>query len=366
MPKNLLLADDSKTIQQAIQMTFAREDVALTVVEDGEAALQRAKALKPDLILADVSMPKLGGYDLCQRVRADAGLKHIPVLLLGGGGPVDPAKAIAVGANGHMPKPFDSGKLIEQVKQILANPGAKPVMTPAAAAPARPTAPPPRPSAAPVGTGSTMVMARPAAPGSRPPSAPPPAGARPPAPGAPRPPGTGVPPGAPRPPSPASRPAPPPAATAKLGGPPPTRQSDPPAARPAAPPVRPSITPPPRPAAPPARPPPSASRPPPPKAPIELEEDIPMDEEVVEAPTSHPSLRAVPPPPPTPKPNLSVVPPPGRPSATGGDGGEALLREALSRASREVIEKIAWEVVPELAETIIREELERLIKERGV
>jgi hypothetical protein len=48
-----------------------------------------------------------------------------------------------------------------------------------------------------------------------------------------------------------------------------------------------------------------------------------------------------------------------------GDGGEALLREALSKASREVIEKIAWEVVPELAETIIREELERLMKERG-
>lgn len=58
------------------------------------------------------------------------------------------------------------------------------------------------------------------------------------------------------------------------------------------------------------------------------------------------------------KPALSVVPPPG-------DGGEAVLREALSKASREVIEKIAWEVVPELAETIIREELERLIKERG-
>ena len=58
------------------------------------------------------------------------------------------------------------------------------------------------------------------------------------------------------------------------------------------------------------------------------------------------------------KPSLSVVPPPA-------DGGEAMLREALSKASREVIEKIAWEVVPELAETIIREELERLIKERG-
>jgi hypothetical protein len=46
------------------------------------------------------------------------------------------------------------------------------------------------------------------------------------------------------------------------------------------------------------------------------------------------------------------------------DGGEAQLREALSKASREVIEKIAWEVVPQLAETIIRQELDRLIKDR--
>lgn len=46
------------------------------------------------------------------------------------------------------------------------------------------------------------------------------------------------------------------------------------------------------------------------------------------------------------------------------DGGEAALRDALSKASKEVIEKIAWEVVPQLAETIIREELERLIKDR--
>jgi hypothetical protein len=55
------------------------------------------------------------------------------------------------------------------------------------------------------------------------------------------------------------------------------------------------------------------------------------------------------------------MPPPHAPAA---DGGEAALREALSRASREVIEKIAWEVVPQLAETIVREHLERLIKDR--
>jgi len=84
MPKNLLLADDSKTIQQAVGMTFAREDLSVVAVDDGEAALKAAKQSKPDLILADVSMPKLGGYELCQRVRADAALKDVPVLLLGG------------------------------------------------------------------------------------------------------------------------------------------------------------------------------------------------------------------------------------------------------------------------------------------
>jgi len=348
MPKNLLLADDSKTIQQAVGMTFAREDLSVVAVDDGEAALQAAKQSKPDLILADVSMPKLGGYELCQRVRADAALKDVPVLLLGGPTPIDPAKAMAVGANGHMPKPFDSAKLIEHVKTILANPKAKPAIAAAAPGPARPAVPTarpsgppatPKPAVSPGAAGTTMVMARPPAPAgaaSRPISAP--NAARPPAPPPPRP---GTP--------------PPPAAAARPSAPPP-RPPAPPASRPPAPqgtqpPSAPSRT------APPPKPPPAAVRPPPPPA-FDEEEDIPLDvDEVVEESAAPPTpLRPVPSS--AHKPALSVVPPPG-------DGGEALLRDALSKASREVIEKIAWEVVPELAETIIREELERLIKERG-
>jgi len=350
MPKNLLLADDSKTIQQAVGMTFAREDLSVVVVDDGEAALQAAKQLKPDLILADVSMPRLGGYELCQRIRADAALKDVPVLLLGGPTPIDPAKAMAVGANGHMPKPFDSAKLIEHVKTILANPKAKPAIAAAAApGPARPGVPPARPSGPPAtakpavspgAAGTTMVMARPPAPSGAPPkpiSTPNPA--RPSAPPPPRP-------GTPAPPTTAARPSTPPAR------PPAAPASRPPAPQgmqPSSPPTR---------SPPPPRPPPPAARPPQPPA-FDEEEDIPLDvDEVVEesaAPAPTP-LRPVPSS--AHKPALSVVPPPG-------DGGEALLRDALSKASREVIEKIAWEVVPELAETIIREELERLIKERG-
>src|SRR5882724_9271377 len=345
MPKNLLLADDSKTIQQAVGMTFAGEDLSVVVVGDGEAALQAAKQSKPDLILADVSMPRLGGYELCQRVRADAALKDVPVLLLGGPTPIDPA--MAMGANGHMPKPFDSAKLIEHVKTILANPKAKPVIAAAAPGPARPGVPParpsgppaiPKPAVSPGAAGTTMVMARPPVPGgaaSRPISTP--NAARPSAPPPPRP-ATPVPPPA------AARPSIPPAR-------PPAAASRPPAPQgtPSAPPSRP---------APPPRPPPAAARPPQPPA-FDDEEDIPLDvDEVVEESTAPAPTPLRPVPSAAHKPALSVVPPPG-------DGGEALLRDALSKASREVIEKIAWEVVPELAETIIREELERLIKERG-
>ena len=370
MPKSLLLADDSVTIQKAVEMTFKAEDVTLTVVSDGNQALSHAREAKPDLILADVGMPGLGGYELCEKVRADASMRHIPVLLLGGGTPVDPSKAIAVGANGHMPKPFDSQKLIDQVKQILANPKTVPSAAPKPSAPppAKPIAPPSRPPqpGAPVsrppqpaagGQGSTLTMARPptvpgmkpAAPPSRPPGAP--ASPRPGGPVPSRPP-AGVQPGVrpsapqgPRPPAPAGS-RPPPPAVARPGPPRPPAN----AARPA---------------------PPQAKSPPP--APREYtdrlatpatDEEIPMevDDIVEEAPAASPApLRAVPPPP-AKQPALSVVP--GARSAAP-DGGEALLREALSKASREVIEKIAWEVVPELAETIIREELERLMKERG-
>src|SRR2546430_979903 len=235
MPKSLLLADDSTTIRTAAGMVFKKEDFALTTVANGTEALERARDLKPDLILADIDMPGLSGYELCEKIRADAGLKQTPVLLLGGGTPVDPSRAISVGANGQMAKPFDSQKLIDQVKQILANPkpmaaGAQP---PAPAPAARPSAPPP--PRAPVGPPPQQVSqppppARPPAPGApaavvpprpsapppaggvrppapRPPSGPPPVGARPPAPGAPRP--SAPPPAGARPPR-----APPPRASA--------------------------------------------------------------------------------------------------------------------------------------------------------
>ena len=121
MPQTLLLADDSVTIQKVVGITFANEDVELVTVDNGADALARAKDLKPDMIMADVAMPGLGGYELCAAIRRDPELSHIPVLLLTGTFEAyDEQKALAVGASGHVAKPFEAQALIKGRAGIMA------------------------------------------------------------------------------------------------------------------------------------------------------------------------------------------------------------------------------------------------------
>jgi len=121
MPKTLLLADDSVTIQKVVGLSFANEDVKLVTVDNGDDAVERARAIQPDLILADVVMPGLSGYEVCEVLKSDADLKHIPVLLLSGTfDPFDEQRAERAGAIGHVVKPFESQALVARVKAILA------------------------------------------------------------------------------------------------------------------------------------------------------------------------------------------------------------------------------------------------------
>ena len=69
MTKTLLLADDSVTIQKVVGITFANEDVHLVTAPDGDDALRKARELKPDLVMADIGMPGLDGYELCAAIR---------------------------------------------------------------------------------------------------------------------------------------------------------------------------------------------------------------------------------------------------------------------------------------------------------
>lgn len=122
MSRRLLLADDSVTIQKVIEITLSDKDFILSVASNGDDAMQMAINESPDLILADVFMPGLNGYELCEAVRNNAALKDVPVLLLAGTfEPFDEAKSRAVGANDWIVKPFSSQGLVDKVEELLAN-----------------------------------------------------------------------------------------------------------------------------------------------------------------------------------------------------------------------------------------------------
>jgi len=121
MPATLLLADDSVTIQRVIELTFANEDVRVIAVGDGQAALQRIEAERPDIVLADVGMPKLDGYGVAAHIKQSPELRDIPVLLLTGAfEPVDEDRARATGCDGILVKPFEPQQLVGRVKELLA------------------------------------------------------------------------------------------------------------------------------------------------------------------------------------------------------------------------------------------------------
>lgn len=120
MPYKLLLADDSVTIQRVIELTFANEDVEVWAVGDGEQAIARVQADRPDIVLADIGMPKRSGYDVAAFVKGHPDLAHIPVLLLTGAfEPVDEPRAQASGCDGVLVKPFEPQLVIARVRELL-------------------------------------------------------------------------------------------------------------------------------------------------------------------------------------------------------------------------------------------------------
>lgn len=133
----LLLADDSITIQKVVNLTFADHGMDVYTFADGDSAVEHLDEIKPDIVLADVNMPGINGYQLCELMRSDDANRTIPVVLLVGSfEPFDGDEAQRVGANSHLTKPFASiADLISTVDKLLAET--------AASTKAEPSVPPP-------------------------------------------------------------------------------------------------------------------------------------------------------------------------------------------------------------------------------
>jgi CheY-like chemotaxis protein len=121
----ILVADDNSNIQKMVGLALKDHGIEVVAVGNGEAAVRKISDIRPDLVLADVFMPVRNGYEVCQYVKQDAALAHIPVILLVGAfDPLDEQEAQRVGADGVLKKPFvPPDPLISMVKSALVRAG---------------------------------------------------------------------------------------------------------------------------------------------------------------------------------------------------------------------------------------------------
>ena len=120
MAIRILLADDSLTIQKVVELTFSDADTRLMAVGSGDRAVQALDDFQPDIVLADVVMPGLTGYDVCDAVKKRPGGEFVPVVLLTGTfEPFDRTRAERVGSDAIVTKPFDSHALQGLVRELV-------------------------------------------------------------------------------------------------------------------------------------------------------------------------------------------------------------------------------------------------------
>lgn len=121
MVYKLLLADDSITMQKLVELILAEEGFEIMSTSNGEEALAGIPSFQPDIVLADVEMPKINGYQLCDKIKQNTSTSRLPVILLAGAfEQFDEELAKKVGADDFIIKPFESQELIGKVHAALA------------------------------------------------------------------------------------------------------------------------------------------------------------------------------------------------------------------------------------------------------
>ena len=122
MPKEILIVDDEPSIVIPIQFLMEQQGYSVLVAENGEDALDAIYKYKPDLILLDIMLPRIDGYEVCEIVRLNPDYRNIKIIFLTAKGrEVEIAKGLALGANAYITKPFSNTELVAKVKSLLNN-----------------------------------------------------------------------------------------------------------------------------------------------------------------------------------------------------------------------------------------------------
>jgi DNA-binding response OmpR family regulator len=120
MGKKILIADDEPNIVVSLEFLMKQKGYEVRVVNDGEEALSAVGDFGPDLILLDVMMPRMSGYDVCQKIRENAAWAAIKIVMLSAKGrDIEVTKGIAMGADAYVTKPFSTKELMARVQELL-------------------------------------------------------------------------------------------------------------------------------------------------------------------------------------------------------------------------------------------------------
>ncbi len=120
MTKKVLIADDEVNIVISLEFLIEQAGYQLEIAHDGQEALAKISTFDPDLILLDVMMPKINGFELCRRVRENPAWQHIKIIMLTAKGrEVEVTKGLALGADAYIIKPFSTKELMAEIKQML-------------------------------------------------------------------------------------------------------------------------------------------------------------------------------------------------------------------------------------------------------
>ncbi len=120
MARRILIVDDEPNIVISLEFLMKREGWETAVAPDGEAALAALEAGRPDLVILDLMLPKMNGFEVCRRMRDDPRWRATRILILTAKGrESEMAKGLALGADAYVTKPFSTKDLVQEVRQLL-------------------------------------------------------------------------------------------------------------------------------------------------------------------------------------------------------------------------------------------------------
>ena len=120
MTMRILIVDDDADLIEGLRWYLEAEGFQVIAASDGEAAIETFRKERPDLVILDIMMPKMDGYETCKRLKSDDATRGIPVILLSAKGRnVDQKMGFEVGADDYITKPFSPRKLVERINVIL-------------------------------------------------------------------------------------------------------------------------------------------------------------------------------------------------------------------------------------------------------